>query len=112
MTIKTKSRPHPVAGARTVSGEHRTRNTAMARGGKGRDNHMLPPQAASPAERGRSADTTRADDVPGKRFAAGGDAGKFPTSPPGAKPAVAGRTSPITQPTRSSTSTRDYPKAR
>jgi hypothetical protein len=91
---------------------HKTTNRAFGKGGHGIDKRMFPPQAASPAEKGRTADTTRADNAPGAKFARGGDARKFPTSPPGAKAAVAGRTSPVRQPTRSSTSTRDYPKAR
>jgi hypothetical protein len=85
---------------------HKTTNRAVfSKGGSG---HMFDQQAAAPKRPGI---TGKSDSRgPGKPVASGGDARKSPASPPGAKVAVAGRTSPIKQPTRSSTSTRDYTK--
>jgi hypothetical protein len=47
---------------------HKQHNVALARGGKGRDRHMLPQQSSETAPKGRTADPTAADHIPGKRL--------------------------------------------
>jgi hypothetical protein len=84
------------------------RTATFSKGGKGR---MFGPQAAEPAVKGHTADTTAKDNAPGKKFAVGGDARKLASGGAGAKPATAGRSGPVRQPVRPSTVTRDYGKS-
>ena len=47
----------------------KTTNVTFAKGG---NNPMMPPQAAEPAEKGETSDTSMKDSAPGPKFAAGG----------------------------------------
>jgi hypothetical protein len=42
----------------------KSHNVEFAKGGKGGENTMFPPQSADPAEKGETRDTTRTDDNP------------------------------------------------